>query len=108
MYEQWMLKGGNHDEAGSAPSWRAQQTVALWWPWYTLISSPFDIDQSLAVVSEEAAKGKIIIWHKKMNILWLEIDPKMRETVQLKNEIKARQFYVFGRSPYSYLVTILS
>lgn len=43
-------------EEDSAPSWRAQHTVALWCPWYTLISSPDDIDHSLAVVSEEAAK----------------------------------------------------
>lgn len=43
------------DEEGSAPSWSAQQMVALWCPWYTLISSPVDMDQSLAVVSEEAA-----------------------------------------------------
>lgn len=46
---QWIYEG-----EGSAPSCRAQQTVALWCPWYTLISSPVDMDQSLAVVSEEA------------------------------------------------------
>jgi len=45
-----------YEGADSAPSWRAQQTVALWWPWYTLMASPVDIIHSLAVVSEEAAR----------------------------------------------------
>jgi hypothetical protein len=51
-------KQSQHAYAGadSAPSWRAQQTVALWWPWYTLMASPVDIVHSLAVVSEEAAR----------------------------------------------------
>lgn len=48
-----------HDVQGSAPSWRAQQMVALWCPWYTLISSPVDIDHSLAVVSEDAANQTV-------------------------------------------------
>lgn len=43
-----------YEGADSAPSWRAQQTVALWWPWYTRMASPVDIVHSLAVVSEEA------------------------------------------------------
>lgn len=48
--------GVAYEGADSAPSWRAQQTVALWCPWYTLMASPVDIVQSLAVVSDEAAK----------------------------------------------------
>lgn len=48
----------HNQQEGSAPSWRAQQVVALWCPWYTLRFSPVDMDQSLAVVSEEAADTK--------------------------------------------------
>lgn len=42
---------------GSGPSCRAQHTVALWCPWYTLISLPVDVDHNLVVVSEDAARG---------------------------------------------------
>ena len=53
-----------YEGADSAPSWRAQHTVALWWPWYTRMASPVDIVHSLAVVSEEAAieENKCFIW----------------------------------------------
>ena len=45
------------DDKYSGPSLRAQHTVALWCPWNTLMASPADSLQSLAVVSEEAANG---------------------------------------------------
>lgn len=44
------------------PSWRAQQTVALWWPWYTLMASPVAIVHNLAVESEEA------VCHRKIQL----------------------------------------